>query len=271
MHLVDLLPRQRRRHLRAGTGAHRPGAEDGLVRRVLVEVDEDAPAALLLPPCGGDQLGAAALELACGRDRRGAHLVGVPARLEPHVDVEAAVPRRLRVAGMPSSSSRARTSAAAARTRRSRRPAGVEIEPQLVGDLGTVAGYGQTWKPRQARFTAQTTCAMSASTSAREVVPFGVLTTVVSSHSGADSGTRFWKNELPSAPFGKRCISVGRPPAARRSGSRPRGSSARGRACLAALREEHLAGLVTRRSDRRPRARPPRSPRLAEGVSRTGA
>ena len=67
--------------------------------------------------------------------------------------------------------------------------------------------------------TAQTTCAMSASTSAREVVPFGVLTIVVCSHSGAVSGTRFWKNELPSAPFGKRCMRVGRPPHARSNGS----------------------------------------------------
>jgi hypothetical protein len=47
----------------------------------------------------------------------------------------------------------------------------------------------------------------------------GVLTIVVCSHSGAVSGTRFWKNELPSAPCGKRCISVGRPPATARSGS----------------------------------------------------
>ena len=60
---------------------------------------------------------------------------------------------------------------------------------------------------------------MSASTSARDVVPFGVETIAVCSHSGAESGTRFWKNELPSAPCGKRCISVGRPPAARISGS----------------------------------------------------
>ena len=37
---------------------------------------------------------------------------------------------------------------------------------------------------------------MSASTSAREVVPFGVETIAVSSHSGAFLGTRFWKNEL---------------------------------------------------------------------------
>ena len=60
---------------------------------------------------------------------------------------------------------------------------------------------------------------MSASTSAREVVPFGVLTIVVSSHSGAFLGTRFWKNELPSAPCGKRCMRVGRPPDVRRNGS----------------------------------------------------
>ena len=55
-------------------------------------------AALLLPPRRGDEVGPAALELARGRDRRGANLVGVPARLEPDVDVEAAVAGRLRVA-----------------------------------------------------------------------------------------------------------------------------------------------------------------------------
>ena len=64
-------------HVRASTPAppepaHRPGAEDGLVRRVLVVVDEDAPAALLLPPCRRDQIGAAALELAGGGCRRAA-------------------------------------------------------------------------------------------------------------------------------------------------------------------------------------------------------
>ena len=55
-------------------------------------------------------------------------------------------------------------------------------------------------------------CARSAATSARDVVPFGVLTIVVSSQSGASSGTRFWKNDEPPAPFGNRCISTGRPP-----------------------------------------------------------
>ena len=51
---------------------------------------------------------------------------------------------------------------------------------------------GQRWKPRQPRLTAQTTWAMSAMTSALEVVPFGVDTSTVSSQSGAPGGTRFW-------------------------------------------------------------------------------
>ena len=84
---------------------------------------------------------------------------------------------------------------------------------------GSAASSGQTWKPRQARLTAHATCATSAATSARDGVPLTVCTVVVSSHSGMFSGTRFWKNEGPPAPCGKRCISTGRPPIARISGS----------------------------------------------------
>src|SRR5690606_40991566 len=61
---------------------------------------------------------------------------------------------------------------------------------------GSAAVTGQTWKPRQPRFTAHSTCARSAATSAFEVVPFGVDTTVVVTHGSAAVGaTRFWKNE----------------------------------------------------------------------------
>src|SRR5919197_4102150 len=95
---VDLVPCEGSRHLSAGASSHRPRAEDGLVRRVLVVVDEDAPAALLLPPRGGDQLWAAALELASRRDGCRPHLVRVPPRLEADVDVQPAVSRGLRVA-----------------------------------------------------------------------------------------------------------------------------------------------------------------------------
>ena len=51
------------------------------------------------------------------------------------------------------------------------------------------------------------------------MVPLGVLTIVVSSHSGALSGTRFWKNDEPDAPCGNRCMSTGRPCTARMIGS----------------------------------------------------
>jgi hypothetical protein len=54
---LDLLPGERRRDLPARAGPGEPGAEDGLVGRVLVEVDEDALAPLLLPPVGRDQIG----------------------------------------------------------------------------------------------------------------------------------------------------------------------------------------------------------------------
>ncbi len=52
---------------------------------------------------------------------------------------------------------------------------------------------------------------MSARTSALDGVPFGVCTSVVVIQSGVPEGTRFWKKFGPSAPSGKRCISVGRP------------------------------------------------------------
>ena len=81
------------------------------------------------------------------------------------------------------------------------------------------ARLGQTWKPRQARLTAHATCARSAATSARDGVPLTVCTVVVSSQSGALSGTRFWKKFCLPTPFGKRCISTGRPRIARINGS----------------------------------------------------
>ena len=66
--------------------------------------------------------------------------------------------------------------------------------------------------------TAHATCAASAVTSARDGVPLTVWTVVVRSQSGAPAGTRFWKNDGPPAPCGKRCMRTGRPPIARMSG-----------------------------------------------------
>ena len=50
--------------------------------------------------------------------------------------------------------------------------------------------------------TAHSTWARSAITSARDGVPLIVSTVVVVSHSGAESGIRFWKNDFSPIPFG---------------------------------------------------------------------
>ena len=78
----------------------------------------------------------------------------------------------------------------------------VEVDAQLVGVLGVGQRFGHTWNPRQPRFTPHSRWARSAATRASLVVPFGVDTTVVVSQSGADFGTRFWKNDFPPAPSG---------------------------------------------------------------------
>ena len=99
--VVELVPVERRRHLRAGPGPHAPRAEHRLVRRVLVEVDEHPRAPLLLPPCRGHQIRAAALELAGQGDRRAPDRVAVPAGLEPEIHVDATVAGGLRPRGEP--------------------------------------------------------------------------------------------------------------------------------------------------------------------------
>src|SRR3546814_14624766 len=96
-HVVELAPGYGRRHLRPHPGPHAPRAEHRLVRRVLVEVDEDSAPPLLLPPRRRDEVRVAALELAGQRDSTGTHLVAVPARHEPRVDVEPSRTRRLDV------------------------------------------------------------------------------------------------------------------------------------------------------------------------------
>ena len=99
-HVVDLVPRQRRRHARVGLRPHRVRAGDRAVLRVLVVVEEDA-VALLLPPLARRQRRRAPLDLARERERRAAHLVERPAPLDAHVDVDAARAGRLRPADEP--------------------------------------------------------------------------------------------------------------------------------------------------------------------------
>ncbi len=94
--LVELVPREGCGDLGAGAGSDRPGAEDGLVWCVLVEVDKDPLAPLLLPPRRRDQVGAAAFELPGHRHRCGADLVGRPLRNEADVHMYAPIAGGLR-------------------------------------------------------------------------------------------------------------------------------------------------------------------------------
>ncbi len=124
------------------------------------------------------------------------------------------------IPSIPSSRSSARVSAAASRAMANvAAPKGSRSIRSSSASSSASARDGHTCSPRQPRLTAQTTCATSATTSAFDVVPFGVDTTAVCSQSGAFLGTRFWKKDGPVAPCGWRCIRTGRPAIARISGS----------------------------------------------------
>ena len=97
---------------------------------------------------------------------------------------------------MPSSARYVRTSAAASRTMSNVTPGDGSMSMRSSSvDAGSDARYGHGWKPRHPWLAAQSTWARSAITIARDSVPLTVATVVVSSHSGADSGIRFWKND----------------------------------------------------------------------------
>src|SRR5262249_1383881 len=143
-------------------------------------------------------------------------VVGVPARLEPDVHMDAPVARRLRVADDPELvEERPHVGCRRANVGEVRAGLGVEVEPQLVGVLGVGGAVGPDLEPEAAHARG----AVPAPAGAREVGPSGGPTTVVPSQWGADFGPRFWKKFEPLAPSGKRCMSVGRPPIVRITGS----------------------------------------------------
>ena len=135
-------PSQRRRDRRARLRPDAVGRGDRAVAGVLVVVDEDALAALLLPPLRGHLAGQPPLELAPERDRRVADVGERPARLDPHVDVHAAAARGLREARVAElAQQRPRLGGDAhgvvevgARLR-------VEVEAQLVGMVDVVVAH----------------------------------------------------------------------------------------------------------------------------------
>src|SRR5262249_56677799 len=86
---------------RVGPRPEGVGGCDGPVACVLVVVDEDALAALLLPPRRRDELRCAALDLAREREGAATYLAEAPLRLDAARDVDAAVARRLRPSDVP--------------------------------------------------------------------------------------------------------------------------------------------------------------------------
>ena len=96
-------------------------------------------AALLLPPRRGDAV-VALLELAAERDRRVAYVRELPARLDPHVDVDAAVAGRLGEAGHPQVAQQLTSDAGHAYdVGEGRAGLRVEVDAQLVGVVDVVA------------------------------------------------------------------------------------------------------------------------------------
>ena len=138
----ELRPGHRRGDGCAGQRPQGVGRGDGAVAAVLVEVDEDALAPLLLPPRGGDPV-VALLQLAAEADRGVPDVAELPVGPDPHVDVHAAVARRLRVADQPELLQQlARHPGHAHRVGEGGARLRVEVDAQLVGSVDVVATDG---------------------------------------------------------------------------------------------------------------------------------
>ena len=146
--LGELVPRHRRGDRRARLRPHAVGRGDRAIAGVLVVVDEDALAALLLPPLGRHLARQAPLELAPEGDRGVADVGERPARLDPDVDVDAAASRGLREAGVAELvQQRARLGGDAHGVGEVRARLRVEVDAQLVGMVDVVAAN----RPRMKR------------------------------------------------------------------------------------------------------------------------
>ena len=131
--LGQLVPGDRRGDRRARLGPDAVGRGDRAVAGVLVVVDEDALAALLLPPLRRHLPGQPPLQLAPEGDRGVTDVGERPARLDADVDVHAAAARRLRVAGEAEvAEQRPRLGRDAHRVLEVGARLRVEVDPQLV-------------------------------------------------------------------------------------------------------------------------------------------
>ena len=97
----ELLPRHGRAHRGSRAGPQAPRAGDRPVAQVLVVVDEDPLAALLLPPRRRHEVGHAPLERAGDADDTVPDVEELVGRLNPRVDVDPSVARGLDEGGEP--------------------------------------------------------------------------------------------------------------------------------------------------------------------------
>ena len=100
LHAGDLVPVQRCRNARVRDRSHAVGGRHGPIAGVLVVVDEHA-VAFLLPPLRRRDVGDAALDLACERERPAPDLGEGPLGPDPHVHVDPLLPAGLRETGQP--------------------------------------------------------------------------------------------------------------------------------------------------------------------------
>ena len=121
------------RHGSVVASTNRPGCEDGLVRSVLVEVDEDPFAAFLLPPGVGDQVGPAARQLAGDGHGGRTHREAVPLAEQAHVHVQPSVASGLDVRPHPQLvEQRVQLGGGLLSHREVGARAGIEVDAQLV-------------------------------------------------------------------------------------------------------------------------------------------
>ncbi len=205
-----LVPLERTGHARVGDGADGVGGGDGAVAGVLVVVDEHA-LAFLLPPAAGGAAGHAPLDLARERERGAADFFEALVWLDAHVDVHAA-----RAGGLGEAAQAVLVEHVAhaernlAHLREGHAGAGVEVDAQLVGMVEVAAAHGPGVPVDHAEVDAPDEVRGVVGTSSRAWRPLGKVTVAVCSHSGALSGTRFWKNGSPPTPSTQRLSTVGR-------------------------------------------------------------
>ena len=172
--------------------AYGEGTGDRAVAGVLVVVEEDPFAAVLLPPFNGDKVRGLAGHLAADPDGGMTHVDEVPTRFDRDEDVG---PRPPDVFGQPcipsSSGSRARSRTPPPRHRSPSRVAGLD-QAQFIRVVHVGRGHRPGWNTIVPRLAHHTMTAGSVGVISSAVRPDGNAIWALWTQSGACEGMRFW-------------------------------------------------------------------------------